>query len=387
MLSKEDSQLEKYITDMRRHFHENPELSFREEKTLKTIEKELISMGLEPKWVEKGGIYADIAGSKKGKSVAVRADVDALPVTEENEAQYVSRNDGVMHACGHDAHTAMLLGLAKKLVKHRDSLKGNIRLLFQRAEESPPGGAISFIRHGVLKNMDYVIGQHVQTKFNSKTVAINYGVSMANADEFRVKIHGKGGHGSAPELGVDALYIASMYINAVQSIRSRNVASRTPAVITFGTINSGYRYNILAAHAEMTGTVRTFDINTQEFIRTRLREILKGICTAFGATFEFEYNKGYPVLINNESVAKVIESAAQEVLGKENVIHPEPEAGGEDFAYYLQKVPGAFYFLGVRNDEKGINSPQHSPTYDVDESVLIYGTEILYNAVMKLTSK
>ncbi len=386
MSSANIDQFEDYILEMRRYFHMNPELSFRESNTLDVIEKELKGMGLNPVRVENGGIYADIVGGKPGKTVAVRADMDGLPVTEENEVPYVSKNKGVMHACGHDCHTAMLLGFAKLVLANRDGLAGRVRLLFQQAEEQPPGGAVSFIRNGVLKDVDFVIGQHVQTRFDAGKIGIEYGVAMANADEFRIRIHGKGGHGSAPESAIDALIVATTYINAAQSIISRSVSPHKTAVVTFGTIHSGYRYNIIAAHAEMTGTVRTFDAEVQSLIIRRLEEVLKGICSSFGATYEFEYIKGYPVLINDEKVARVVESAAEDVLGKGCAVHSGPESGGEDFAYYLQEVPGAFYFLGVRNEKKGLTSPQHSPTYDVEEKALKSGSEILYRSVLKLLS-
>lgn len=378
-------EIDGYIREMRRYFHMNPELSFKETNTLGVIERELGNMGLSPVSIEGGGIYADIEGSGKGKTIAVRADIDALPVTEENKVEYVSKNEGVMHACGHDAHTAMLLGLARMLTGNRDKFPGTVRLLFQQAEESPPGGAISFVKNGVLEGVDYVIGQHVLSKFETGKVGIIYGPAMANADEFRIKIHGKGGHGSAPESAVDALLVATTLVNTAQSIVSRNIPAQVPAVVTFGTIHSGYRYNIIAAHAELTGTVRTFDLEVQALIRKRLEEILAGICSLYGAKYEFEYLPGYPVLINNRDVAKVVESSTIEVLGEDSIIHPDPDPGGEDFAYYLQKVPGAFYFLGVRNEKRGISSPQHSPTYDIDEAALKYGAQILYNSVMKLS--
>lgn len=375
---------EDYIVKTRRFLHRHPELSFKETETLNFIEAELKKLGLNPVRVENAGIYADVEGASAGKTVAVRADMDALPVTEENTVPYISENKGVMHACGHDAHIAMLLGLTRILVEQKDKFSGKVRLLFQQAEEQPPGGAVSFIRAGLLRDVDFVLGQHVYSNFDAGKAAIYYREEMANADEFRVKIHGKGGHGSEPEGAVDALIAAVNYVNAAQTIVSRNISPHEVAVITFGTINSGYRYNIIAAHAELTGTVRTFSSEVQELIIKRLEEVLKGICSVFGTTYEFDYIKGYPVVINNEKVARVVEEAAIEVLGPEGILHPKPVAGGEDFAYYLEEVPGAFYFLGVRNPEIGIESPQHSPTFNLDESAMKYGTEILYLTIMKL---
>ena len=378
--------IQKYIVSMRRFFHENPELSFKEDKTLERIKSELRTLGLQVHEIKEGGLYSDIVGEKPGKTVAVRADVDALPVTEETEVPFKSKNIGVMHACGHDAHMAMLLGLAKVAVTRRAEQHGTIRLLFQRAEERPPGGAIYLINGGALKGVDYVIGQHVFTRFESGKAAFFYREAMANADEFTIRIHGKGGHGSAPDEAIDALMVASEYVTTAQTIVSRLVSPKRPAVVTFGTFQAGYRYNIIAAHAELTGTVRTFDDETRNIIKVSLKKLLSHLCDAYGATYEFDYQEGYPAVVNNEKVTRIVEQVASEILGPENILHPDPDMGGEDFAYYLQKVPGTFYFLAVGNKKKGIDSPQHSPTYNVDEDALPKGTEILYKSAIALLS-
>lgn len=387
MAGKMDSlEVEDYVVRMRRHFHANPELSFKEFRTAGRIEEELKSFGLEPKRTGETGVVADISGSSGGKTVAVRADIDALPVKEENDLDFASGTEGVMHACGHDSHIAMALGAAKILAGKRDEFRGTVRMLFQAAEESPPGGAVELIRGGALKGVDYVIGQHSISRYPAGTAAINYGPMMANADQFTIKIKGIGGHGSAPQEAVDALAIACQYVVQAQTIISRRIPPFKSAVVTFGTMNSGYRYNIIAPYAELTGTVRTFDEETRETVRHELERMLEGISKSTGCEYEFEYAKGYPALINNNDIALVIEDVAKEVLGEGSILHPEPDMGGEDFAYYVKEVPGAFYFLGVRNDEKGITSPQHSPTYDVDESAMRYGTEILVRTSLKLLS-
>ena len=378
--------IQRYIVSMRRFFHENPELSFKEDKTLERIKSELRTLGLQVHEIKEGGLYSDIVGEKPGKTVAVRADVDALPVTEETEVPFKSKNIGVMHACGHDAHMAMLLGLAKVAVTRRAEQHGTIRLLFQRAEERPPGGAIYLINGGALKGVDYVIGQHVFTRFESGKAAFFYREAMANADEFTIRIHGKGGHGSAPDEAIDALMVASEYVTTAQTIVSRLVSPKRPAVVTFGTFQAGYRYNIIAAHAELTGTVRTFDDETRNIIKVSLKKLLSHLCEAYGATYEFDYQEGYPAVVNNEKVTRIVEQVASEILSPENILHPDPDMGGEDFAYYLQKVPGTFYFLAVGNKKKGIDSPQHSPTYNVDEDALPKGTEILYKSAIALLS-
>lgn len=372
-----------YITRMRRYFHENPELSFQENNTMDVVRRELDAMGYRTRMVERGGIIAD-AGDGKGKRIAVRADMDALPVEEENDIPYRSKNRGVMHACGHDAHTAMLLGLAKIFSKEKPS-GFNVRFLFQQAEESPPGGAKQLIASGALDGIDYVIGQHVDSNFDAGTVGIISGPAMANADEFRVRIDGKGGHGSEPERAVDSIVVASSFVNSLQTIVSRNISPFSPAVVTVGTFMSGYRYNIIAAHAELTGTVRTYTSEDRDKIKKRIEEILKGTCAYSGATYRYEYIQGYPVLINDPNVTKIMEDAAREVVGSEGINHPNPKMGGEDFAYYTQRVAGSFLFLGVRNASIGIESPQHSPTYNIDESALPIGTEILYRWVRRLS--
>ena len=375
-----------YIIAMREYFHENPELSFKEFKTADRLEKELKDMGLNPKRITETGIIADIKGKGK-KTVAIRADIDALPVTEENKVDYVSKNKGVMHACGHDTHMAMLLGAAKMLIAEKEKLNGNIRLIFQPAEELPPGGAVGMIKNGALDGVDYIIGQHIMGFIPAGKIAIYYKEMMANADEFDIKIHGKGGHGSAPQDSIDAVYITAHLIEMLNTIVSREIDPQEPAVITTGTVNSGYRYNIIAAHAELTGTVRTFNIEVQEKIIKRIKDILEGLKSIYGIEYEYEYKKGYPVLVNNEKIAKYIEEAAKRVVGKDNIIYPKPNMGGEDFAYFLQKVPGSYYFIGGSNPERGIDSMNHSPTFDVDESALYTGAKVLKEAAMEILNK
>lgn len=383
----ESLDVEDYIIRTRRYFHAHPELSFKEHATAEKIEEELRSMGLNPRRVGDTGVVADITGSDKGKTVAVRADIDGLPVREENDLDFKSVNDGVMHACGHDSHIAMALGAAKLLTKKRDKLGGTIRMLFQAAEESPPGGAVELIRNGALKGVDYVIGQHSMSRYPTGKVAIYYGPMMANADQFTIKIKGVGGHGAAPQEAIDALTIACEFVVQAQTIVSRRVPPFRSAVVTFGTLNSGYRYNIIAPYAELTGTVRTFEQETQELIMKELELLLEGMKKSTGCDYEFDYETGYPAVINNDKVSRIIEEIASELLGKDSILHPEPDMGGEDFAHYLEEVPGAFYFLGVRNEEKGIESPQHSPTYTVDEDAMKFGTEILVRTAVRLLSE
>ncbi|KJE49901.1 MULTISPECIES: M20 family metallopeptidase [Acidiplasma] len=378
-------EVEDYIISMRRYFHEYPELSFKEYKTADKIEEELKKMGLSPKRITETGIICDIRGNGS-KTVAIRADMDALPVQEENNIDYKSKNPGVMHACGHDTHMAMLLGVAKMFTE-QNNIPGTIRLIFQPAEENPPGGAVEMIKNGALDGVDYIIGQHIWGNKDMGKAYIYYHEMMANADRFVIKLTGKGGHGSAPQDAIDVIYISGHLIEMIHNIVSREIDPQEAAVITIGTINAGFRFNVIASHAELTGTVRTFNNDTQAKIERRIKEILEGLKLTYRIDYEYDYIKGYPVLINNEEVSRIIEKNAAEVLGQENIVHPKPDMGGEDFAYYLQKVPGAYYFLGGGNREKGIYSPNHSPTFNVDERSLKYGAMILKKSAEDLLKK
>lgn len=380
-------EVEEYVTRMRRYFHQNPELSFKEHKTADRIEEELRSFGLEPRRIGETGVVADITGTGEGRKVALRADMDALPVMEETGLEFKSKTDGVMHACGHDSHVSMALGAAKLLKSKSGEFRGTVRMLFQAAEESPPGGAVILIRNGELKDIDYVIGQHVISNYPTGKVAISSGAIMANADQFRIRIIGVGGHGSEPQRAIDALSIACQYVVMAQTIVSRKVAPFNAAVVTFGTMNSGYRYNIIAPYAELTGTVRTFDSETQDLIEKELEKMLEGLSVSTGCKYEYEYEKGYPAVINDEEMSAVVEEVVSGFLGEDSILHPDPVMGGEDFAYYLQEVPGAFYFLGVGNEKKGITSPMHSPTFTLDEDAMKYGTEILVRTALKLLER
>lgn len=379
-----EESLAQYVVRMRRYFHQHPELSFQEEATFSRIKEELESLGLKVVTVPRGGLYADVHGAENGRTVALRADVDALPVIEENKLEFKSENEGVMHACGHDAHMAMLLGVVKKAVKDGNNFKGSLRFLFQAAEESPPGGAVNLIKGGALEGVSYILGQHVLSTIPAGTVQTYPREAMANADEFRIAIHGKGGHGSAPHETQDVLVIAAQFVVMAQTIVSRRIDPFLPSVVTFGTFNSGFRYNVIAPHAELTGTVRTFDADTRQNIRDELEKLMDNLCRAYGVRGEFEFMEGYPTVLNTPAVTEVVDRVASDVVGKVNILHENPSMGGEDFAYYLHEVPGSFYFLGVGNEEKGITSPQHSPTYDLDESALPNGVTILYNAALEL---
>jgi len=374
-----------YVVKMRRYFHEHPEGSFKEFKTAERIENELKEMGLSPRRVANTGVIVDINGESKGKMVAFRADIDALPVTEKNNVEYKSQNPGFMHACGHDCHTAMALDIAKYFAENK-TFKGTVRVFFQPAEESPPGGAVKMIEDGVLNDVDYVIGQHVSSELDAGTIGYHIGPVNANADSFHIKIIGKGGHGSAPHKSIDSIYIAAEFITLAQTIISRKVDPVKPAVLSFGTIHGGYRHNIIADEVEMTGTVRTQDDETRELVKNELNSILDGICKATHSEYKYEYEEGYPVMVNDPEITKVVTEVAGKIVGINNVIEMPQRMGGEDFGYYLKKVKGSFYYLGVGNAKKGFTSPNHSPTFDADEDALTIGTKVGVAIIEKLLS-
>lgn len=372
-----------YVVELREYFHENPEESFLEFNTSKRIADELVKLSLKPIKIAETGVYADIKGNKDGRTVAFRADIDALPVEEKNNVPYKSKNKGIMHACGHDAHTAMALGIAKYFSENRN-FKGTVRVFFQPAEEAPPGGAIKMIKEGLMDGVEYVIGQHVTSELPAGSLGFRPGAANANSDSFFIKILGKGGHGSAPHKSVDAIFLAAEYISLIQGIISRKTDPVKPAVITVGTINGGYRHNVIADEVKITGTVRTQDDETQQMIRGELENLLKGLCEIYHATYDFKYEVGYPVMINDEVITNIVKDVSSSIVGEENVFQMPQRMGGEDFGYYLRKSKGSFYYLGVANENKGIVSPNHSPTFDIDESALSVGVNIGVRIIKKL---
>ncbi len=374
-----------YMVRVRRHIHQFPELSFKEFETASFIESELRALGLSPRKVAETGVVADLEMARSGKTVAVRADIDALPVDEESGEPFASRNTGVMHACGHDAHAAMVLGLAKELAERKSELTGRVRLIFQPAEESPPGGALKLIEAGVLEGVDYIIGQHVTTDLTVGHVGINYGYGAAIADHFTVSFTGPGGHGARPYQTKDVLVVASAYVMLCQTIISRMIEASEPAVLTFGTFESGFRYNVIASKSELTGTVRAYNPAVRDLIRDRLRKTHELVCKIYECEGNFEYFEGYPSLLNDRTISEVVKEASEAVVGKEHVEFPPPTMGGEDFAYYLQRVKGTFFRLGVWNIAWGKIAGQHSPKHRVDERSLDIGERILFESFRRLS--
>lgn len=371
------------MISLRRKFHQNAELSFKEFQTSKMIARELSEMGLRPMPIAGTGICCDINGKTQGRTVALRADIDALPLEEMSGDQFSSKNKGVMHACGHDAHIAMLLGVARKLSAD-PSFPGRVRLMFQPAEESPPGGAIEMIREGVMENVDFVLGQHVISTLPAGTIGINFDYGAAISDEFFITITGPGGHGSRPHETSDVVYITSLFIVSAQALISRMTDQTQPAVLTFGTIKAGDRFNIIASKSEISGTVRTYSKEIRDKIRDGLQDMLASLCNLHGAQFSFNYEEGYPALLNDRRVAEVVNQVAAQLAGKDHVVYPPPTMGGEDFSRFLEVAPGAFFRLGVGNVEKGITASQHSPRYRIDESALLLGVNVMTETALRL---
>lgn len=360
---------------IRRHLHQYPELSYQEKETGKYISGILKKLDIkhETGWAD-NGIVAYIQGKKSSKKViALRADIDALPITEANKVTYKSKNKGVMHACGHDVHTASLLGVAKILNSIKDDFGGTLKLIFQPAEEKLPGGASILIKEGVLKNPKpiSIIGQHVHPPLAAGKIGLRPGQYMASADEIYVTVRGKGGHGAMPHDGIDPIVITSHIITSLQQVVSRNANPTTPTVLTFGKINSiGGATNIIPDEVKLLGTFRTMDEKWRHAAHKKMKKMAESIAKSMGAKCDFNILTGYPSLINEPALTMRVKEFATDFLGKKNVVDLPIRMTAEDFAYYSQKMPGCFYRLGTGNKKKGITSPVHTNTFDIDEESL-----------------
>ncbi len=367
-LLREAEKIKMQIIDWRRDFHMHPELKYEEERTSRIVEEHLREWGYSIKRVGTG-IIGDIGLG--GKVVALRADMDALPVQEENDVLYKSKIQGKMHACGHDAHTAMLLGAAKIIAAHKDELNGRVRLIFQPAEEGG-NGAVRMIEGGALEGVDAIFGFHVWMDLPSGVIGIRDGPFLAGAGIFNGKVMGKGGHGASPHETVDPIPVTAEAVLALQTITSRNVPPIESGVLSVTAIHGGTAFNIIPEEVEFKGTFRFFKPEIGEMIQRRVREVLEGVTKAHGAEYELNIEELTPPTINSPEMADF----AREVAEKYNLRYGDvpPTMGAEDFAFYLQRVPGAFLALGIRNEEKGIIYPHHHPRFDVDEGVLYLGT-------------
>jgi len=385
------AQLVPELVQLRQHIHRHPELSGEEVKTSEFICSTLEKYGIPfTRGIAGTGVVALVAGKNPGKRcIALRAEMDALPIREENEAIYKSVTEGKMHACGHDVHMACLLGAGKILNHIKDNLEGTVKLIFQPSEETYPGGAIQMIRAGVLKDPDTVsvIGQHVINSIEAGKVGMKAGPYMASTDEVFLKVKGKGGHAATPEQVIDPVLIASHIIVALQQIVSRNASPLIPTVLSFGRISGEGRTNIIPGEVTVEGTVRTYDEAWRKAVHEKIGTMARGIAQSMGGDCEVTVSHGYPVLNNDETVTRKVRQWSIEYLGEKNVMDLEARMTAEDFSYYALEVPSCFYRLGIRNEAKGILSNLHTSTFDVDESCLETGAGLMAYIAQKMLSE
>ena len=377
-IRKEIKEIEKMIIDWRRDFHQFPELSFQEHRTGDVIADELRSMGLEPKVkVGKTGVTADLKFGN-GPVIGLRADMDALPIQETSGLPFSSQNDGVMHACGHDGHMAMLLGAAKALTQKDNQYNGTVRFIFQPAEEGE-GGARYMIEDGCLEGIDEIYGIHVWNYQPVGEVGVKDGPVLAAADMFDIKIKGIGGHGAAPQGTVDSVVVASYLVQALQTIVSRNTNPLESTVISIGKINGGNNFNIIADEVSLSGTARAYSEENRNLIKTRMEEIIKGVEKTYNANITFDYKDGYPPTINHVGPTQKVLKASEKVVGDKAGM-PYLSMGGEDFAYYLKEKPGCFFFVGsAPNEQELFETPHHCSHFTMDERALLVGPSIYLN--------
>lgn len=365
------------VLAIRHHLHSHPELSFQEYETADFIESQLKSMGIEDfERKAKTGITFMIHGEKgPGKVVALRADIDALPIQEANEVPYKSTKEGVMHACGHDVHTSSMLGAVRILTQLKSHFSGSVKIIFQPGEEKLPGGASILINEGILENPkpDRILGQHVMPLIESGKVGFRKGMYMASADEIYFTVHGKGGHAAMPENTIDPVLITSHIIVALQQIISRNCSPKIPSVLSFGKVEAMGATNVIPNEVKVEGTFRTYDEAWRSDAHKRMKKMAEGIAESMGATVDFNVHKGYPHLKNDPEYTELNMKAAKDYLGEENIVDLDLWLAGEDFAFYSHHVDACFYRLGTRNESKGITSGVHTPTFDIDEPSLKIG--------------
>lgn len=367
------------VIEWRRDFHKYPEVGFELERTAKIVANLLKSWGVEVREkVGVSGVVGLLKGTKPGKTVALRADMDALPMMEENDINYKSVEKGKMHACGHDGHTAMLLGAAKVLSQFKKEIHGNIKFIFQPAEEGPePGGAKLMVEDGAMEDVDAIFGMHISTQYPTGYIAINMKNALASTDVFEIEIIGKGGHAGLPHESVDAIAIAARVINEIQYLATRQIDPTEPIVISVGTIKGGYVNNVIAGNVLMTGTIRTHSNDVRKKAINQLEEIVKGITTISGASCNLKIIPGLPPLINDFEKASFVKEVSKKIVSEDKfTILDKPGMGAEDFAFFLEEVPGAMFWLGARNEAKGKVHLMHHPKFDFDEEALAIGVKL-----------
>ncbi|GAB1530083.1 MULTISPECIES: amidohydrolase [Brevibacillus] len=372
------------LVTFRRDLHMYPELSFQEENTAKKVADKLASFGIEVQTGVGGmGVVGLLRGGKPGKTVALRADFDALPIHDEKEVPYKSRIPGVMHACGHDIHTSGLLGVAQVLSEFRDELPGNVVFLHQFAEELPPGGAKAMVEAGCLEGVDVVYGAHVASELPVGTVGIGHGYITAAADSFEIVLYGKGGHGAYPHTSVDPIVLGSQVVMNLQQIASRQVDPLKQVVLSVCSfVGGGEAFNVIPDQVRLKGTVRTYDEEVRAAVEQSLKRIVEASCQAVGATCEIMYQRGYPATWNDETETPLLAEEAKRIFGEERVLKIPPGMGGEDFAYFAQERPATFFMVGGRNPEIQATYPHHHPKFDVDERSMIQTGQLFIAALL-----
>jgi amidohydrolase len=377
------------IIEIRHDLHKHPELSGKEEHTKYLVKGILEASGYTIKeFDDHFGLIADLKISDSAKTVAIRADMDALPILEKTGKEYASEVEGIMHACGHDSHTAIALGSAIAISKFKDKLLGNIRFIFQPSEESKNGGSTEMIAGGALEGVGAIFGLHAYPYLNTGQIGFKYGVMMASADIFTIEVFGISAHGARPHEGVDAILVTSMIVNSLNHIVSRKIDPLHPAVISLGTIEGGKASNIICDHVLLTGTVRTVNESIRNNIPQMMEESIKGVCKSMGATYNFDYQFGQPELVNHDDMVDILLGEAIKIIGKESCIDlVDPVMGGEDFSEYLQLIPGAFFRLGTCNEEKQTCAPQHNSRFDVDDDALKVGMKVLCASALEFLHK
>lgn len=382
----EANKIKEELINWRRDFHSHPELDYELFRTNEKITEFLKSEGIEYTITAKTGICAIIKGGKDGKTVALRGDMDALPLIDQKTCEYSSKNDGKMHACGHDVHTTILMGTAKLLNSIKNEIQGNVKLFFEPAEETT-GGARLMIADGVLENprVDAIIGLHVNEAIEVGEIGIKEGVVHAASNPFTIKIKGRGGHGAHPDTTIDPIVIACNLINTLQTVISREISPTDPGVLTIGYIHGGTAQNIIPEEVKIGGIIRTMNTEQREYVKRRLTEITEGVVSSMRGKSEVTIEESYPCLYNNDNIIKLVKDAAESLIGKEKVnIIQSPNMGVESFAYFSLERPSAFYFLGCRNEKKGIINPAHGSLFDVDEDCIPIGVAIQCESVIRI---
>lgn len=376
------------LVAIRRHLHMHPELSFQEEKTPEYIAAFLEEQGITVERNVGGrGVVGRLIKDESLPTLAIRADFDALPIQDEKDAPYKSQVPGVMHACGHDAHTAVLMITAKILAKNFDKINGNLVFIHQHAEEVDPGGAIQMIADNCLKGVDAIIGQHVSSDLDVGKLGYKYGTATGIPDDFWITIKGKGGHAAHPDTTIDPVAAAIRLCNDLQYIVSRKTSATTPAVISVTQLQAGDQNNVIPDSAKIAGTIRTFDPTTQKLMIDELKRCLEGLVTTMDITYDLKYSKGYPPVVNTTNETDLIVNAARKIEDIEALVELKPSLGGEDFSYYLQRVPGSFFYTGTRNENFKADFPHHHPKFDIDEKGMLNAVKVFLQATEDFFNK